>query len=581
MENDDLDLDTALDELNLHIALDDYNVDIGGVETWKTGLGTESDKDTIDIIKQFEINNDNDHDDNSDDDDSDDDGSDDDDDDMLYTIYNPNEDDEEDYKEENIEDIDEDYNYHYNENDNDNDNKCTVYSNGEYINEDDLDDDDKRYYGYFDYSHQNNLSDDDFDEFLNCRYDDNADRLKLQLKECFNTITCKDYDDKIDTQAIKTINNIGLNIDDIIFQRSNLVTTALSIEDHMFADKSLGVESMRQLIREYNKSNEEEDYDITYRLQESIIVDIEATKASLGSAGMDLVCKLQDEIDNDLEDEVYDEIAYLKEHIEVSLETLQGLEDRHKLLYAYGYKSMFHTLDEQGKAWLMKINQLCESDEASRDDLERVFETVDEYIDRFENYENDQEQVVYELTTTVENFEKFLNDVVILQKYNAVTDIPQYDYYQNLLGSARKIIDEEGGVDEYTTLPSFKATILKELQESADALGKHNKASKRRRIEYKSIEEIQAQQICTGLIINEEAFGCLVAEIAQDFKTDLAFEIDALEAIQIAAEEYLIKLFKDSVSSAVCAGRDKIVSDDIHSVRSIAEVLSNNEVHWK
>jgi len=124
---------------------------------------------------------------------------------------------------------------------------------------------------------------------------------------------------------------------------------------------------------------------------------------------------------------------------------------------------------------------------------------------------------------------------------NSVTDIPHYDYYQNLLGSAKKIIDEEGDVDEYTTLPSFKANILKELQESADALGKLNKASKRRRIEYKSIEEIQAQQICTGLIINEEKFACLVAEIAQDFKTDLAFEIEALEAIQIAAEEYLIK----------------------------------------
>ena len=78
-----------------------------------------------------------------------------------------------------------------------------------------------------------------------------------------------------------------------------------------------------------------------------------------------------------------------------------------------------------------------------------------------------------------------------------------------------------------------------------------------------------AQQQCTGLIIDEENFRRIVAEVAQDYKTDLAFEVDALEAIQTAAEDYLVGLFEDTNIDCIHASRDKIQPKDMHCARRV------------
>ena len=48
----------------------------------------------------------------------------------------------------------------------------------------------------------------------------------------------------------------------------------------------------------------------------------------------------------------------------------------------------------------------------------------------------------------------------------------------------------------------------------------------------------------TGLTFPEEEFSQLVAEIGQDFKSDLRYEPDAVLALQTAAEDYLVELFE-------------------------------------
>lgn len=51
-----------------------------------------------------------------------------------------------------------------------------------------------------------------------------------------------------------------------------------------------------------------------------------------------------------------------------------------------------------------------------------------------------------------------------------------------------------------------------------------------------ALSEIFKMQRRTELVIDEDAFDRLVAEIAQDFKTDLQFEPAAMEAMQLSAE---------------------------------------------
>ena len=61
----------------------------------------------------------------------------------------------------------------------------------------------------------------------------------------------------------------------------------------------------------------------------------------------------------------------------------------------------------------------------------------------------------------------------------------------------------------------------------------------------------------------------LVREIAQDFKTDLRFEANALIALQEAAEAYLVSLFEDTNLCGIHVKRVTIMPKDIQVARRI------------
>ena len=64
-------------------------------------------------------------------------------------------------------------------------------------------------------------------------------------------------------------------------------------------------------------------------------------------------------------------------------------------------------------------------------------------------------------------------------------------------------------------------------------------------------------------------FQRLVREIAQDLKTDLLFHSAAIEALQEAAEAYLVGVFEDCNLCAIRAKWITIKSQDIQLVRRI------------
>ena len=55
-----------------------------------------------------------------------------------------------------------------------------------------------------------------------------------------------------------------------------------------------------------------------------------------------------------------------------------------------------------------------------------------------------------------------------------------------------------------------------------------------------ALYEIRRYQKSTELLIHKLPFSCVVCEIAQDFKTDLRFQREAIGALQEAAEAYLV-----------------------------------------
>ena len=61
----------------------------------------------------------------------------------------------------------------------------------------------------------------------------------------------------------------------------------------------------------------------------------------------------------------------------------------------------------------------------------------------------------------------------------------------------------------------------------------------------------------------------LVKEIAQDFKTDLRFQAKAVDALQEAAEAYLVGLMEDTNLAAIHAKCVTIMPKDIQLARRI------------
>ena len=84
-----------------------------------------------------------------------------------------------------------------------------------------------------------------------------------------------------------------------------------------------------------------------------------------------------------------------------------------------------------------------------------------------------------------------------------------------------------------------------------------------------ALREIRKYQKSTDLMIRKLPFQRLVREIAFNMKTDLRFQSNALQALQEAAEAYLVGLFEDTNLAAIHAKRVTIMPKDMQLARRI------------
>ena len=84
-----------------------------------------------------------------------------------------------------------------------------------------------------------------------------------------------------------------------------------------------------------------------------------------------------------------------------------------------------------------------------------------------------------------------------------------------------------------------------------------------------TLREIRRYQSSTKLLIRKLLFAHLVQEIAQDFKTDLRFQREAIAALQEAGEAYLVSLFEDTNLCAIHVKRVTIMPKDIQLAHRI------------
>jgi histone H3 len=84
-----------------------------------------------------------------------------------------------------------------------------------------------------------------------------------------------------------------------------------------------------------------------------------------------------------------------------------------------------------------------------------------------------------------------------------------------------------------------------------------------------ALREIRKFQKSTDLLIRKLHFQRVVREIAQQFKSDLRFQSQAVLALQEACEAYLVGLFEDTNLCAIHAKRVTIMPKDMQLARRI------------
>lgn len=78
-----------------------------------------------------------------------------------------------------------------------------------------------------------------------------------------------------------------------------------------------------------------------------------------------------------------------------------------------------------------------------------------------------------------------------------------------------------------------------------------------------ALREIRKFQKSTELLIRKAPFQRLVREIAENYKDDLRFQSNAIQAMQEAAEAYIVGLFEDTALCATHAKRITIQPKDM------------------
>ncbi|CAO4375456.1 unnamed protein product [Caenorhabditis nigoni] len=84
-------------------------------------------------------------------------------------------------------------------------------------------------------------------------------------------------------------------------------------------------------------------------------------------------------------------------------------------------------------------------------------------------------------------------------------------------------------------------------------------------------EEIRKLQASTQLIFPKSRFRKIVKELLQDYLIPLQVADEAVDALQSAAEGYLVKLFKQTNKLTVRSGRKTIKKEDLQLVLELLE----------
>ena len=91
-------------------------------------------------------------------------------------------------------------------------------------------------------------------------------------------------------------------------------------------------------------------------------------------------------------------------------------------------------------------------------------------------------------------------------------------------------------------------------------------------LEQSALLEIRAEQRNQDAIIPHRSFSLLCSEIAQDFRSDIKFDDEAIDALRTAAESHAVQMFQKANIAAIHAHRTYVKIRDLDVVNEIEKV---------
>lgn len=86
-----------------------------------------------------------------------------------------------------------------------------------------------------------------------------------------------------------------------------------------------------------------------------------------------------------------------------------------------------------------------------------------------------------------------------------------------------------------------------------------------------ALRQIRRYQRSTGLLIPRATFNRMARDVGAEHKADIRFQRQALEALQEAAEAYMVGLYNDSNLLAIHSKRVTVLPRDIQLARLIRQ----------
>lgn len=189
-----------------------------------------------------------------------------------------------------------------------------------------------------------------------------------------------------------------------------------------------------------------------------------------------------------------------------------------------------------------------------------------QFYDDNKDFESEDYDSELEAEELLSNYYEMLEDQIYMLDGCA-------HYHEEILQLETELQEAEGNWEEMETVSKKIEEYWEEYEDKifdSDedvVLDTHSDLRKRKRIEYdmmeSPLEEIRFEQQQTDLLLDQSVMKRFMKEIAQDVALDLHFEEEAFEAIQTAAEDFIIKRFEQTNKNAIHGLRTHINPSDM------------------